>query len=57
MNQRKIGDINKALRICKQSAQTASGYLDAFRNDLTNSKKISFEDCMEMAKAKLNFFE
>ena len=41
---RKIGDINRALQICKQSTQTASVYLNAFRNDLINSEMISFED-------------
>ena len=41
-NHGKIGDINEALRICKQSAQTAAVYLNAFRNDLINSEMISF---------------
>ena len=55
-NHRKIGDINEALRICRQSTQTAFVYLNAFRSDLINSKMISFEDCVKMAKAKLNYF-
>ena len=44
MNHRKIGDINEALRICEQSMQTASVYLNAFNNDFMNSEMISFED-------------
>ena len=55
-NHRKIGDINEALRICKQSTQTACIYLNAFRSNLINSEMISFEDCVEMAKVKLNNF-
>ena len=55
-NHQKIGDINEALRICKQSTQTAFVYLDAFRSDLTNNEMISFEDYVEMAKVKLNYF-
>ena len=43
-NHQKIGDINEALQICEQSTQTASVYLNAFRNDLINSEIISFED-------------
>ena len=42
--ERKIGDINEALRICEQSTQTASVYLNAFRNDLIDSEMISFKD-------------
>lgn len=55
-NHRKIGDINEALRICKQSMQTVSVYLIAFRSNLMNSEMILFEDCVEMAKAKLKYF-
>ena len=55
-NHRKFGDINEALQISKQSTQTASVYLSAFRRHLINSEKISSEDCVEMAKAKLYYF-
>ena len=43
-NHRKIGNINEALQICKQSTQTASVYLNAFRNDSIDSEMLSFED-------------
>ena len=55
-NHRKIGDINEAPLICKHSTQTVSVYLNAFGSNLMNSKMISFEDCVQMAKAKLNYF-
>ena len=55
-NHRKIGDINEALRICKRSTQSASVYLTAFRRNSMNSGMISFEDFVEMANAKLNYF-
>ena len=57
-NQWKIGDSrsNEALQICKQSTQTASIYLNAFRSDSKKSKMISSEDCVMMAKAKLKCF-
>ena len=38
------------------STQTASVFLSAFKSDSINSKMISFEDCVEMIKAKLNIF-
>ena len=56
LNRRKIGDINEAPLICKHSTQTVSVYLNAFGSNLMNSKMISFEDCVQMAKAKLNYF-
>ena len=55
-NHRKIGNINEALQICKQSTQTASVYLNAFRSNSLNSERISLEDCLEMAKAKWSNF-
>ena len=55
-NHRKIGDINEALRICKRSTPSASVYLTALRSNLIISEMISFEDCEEMANAKLNYF-
>ena len=56
MDHRKIGDINEALQICKQSTQIASVYLNAFRSNSIKSKMISFENYVEMAKAKLKYF-
>ena len=50
------GDINEATLICKQSTQTVSVYLNAFGRNLMNSEMISFEDGVQMAKAKLNYF-
>ena len=52
----KIGDINEALRICKRSTPSASVYLTALRSNSINSEMISFEDCVKMANAKLNYF-
>ena len=53
---RKIGDINEALQICKQSLQIASVYVNVFRSNSITSEMLSFEDCEEMAKAKLKHF-
>ena len=55
-NHRKIGDINEALRICKQATQIASVQLKAFRSNQKKSEMISSEDCGEMAKVKLKYF-
>ena len=56
LNHRKIGDINEALRICKQAPQIASVQLKAFRSNQKKSEMISSEDCGEIAKVKLKYF-
>ena len=56
LNHRKIGDVNEALRICKQATQIASFQFKAFRSYQKKSEMISSEDCGEMAKVKLKYF-
>ena len=42
-NHRKIGDLNEALRICKQAAHTASVQLNTFTSNKEKSEVISKE--------------
>ena len=55
-NYKKIGDINEALLICKQSTQTASVYLNAFRSNSKKFKIKSGKSEIEIFHSKLNNF-
>ena len=46
---KKIGDINKALQICKRSTQTALLQLNAFKSYLGLNETFQFRCCLKMA--------
>ena len=48
--------MNEALRICKQVTQIAYILPKAFRSNKKKSEMISSEDCVEIAKVKLKYF-